>query len=437
MGVEEKLEELYNEVKTINEAMEDGVLKTHLGSEVRQVDGSHDYTQIDMDRKGKISARLYAKDENDDIVPIRVAEDGRFQLSEDIEVSDIDIGNVNLLNVADEEINPATEPTLSSLESKDFATETTLASLEGKDFATETTLASIDSDFDAPISSLLQATEPLDVSGAEIEASVDIQSQTLARLTSLLELDDGTGTYGEIQRRANSIRTSIENDEVGLATETTLDNIDTVLNSGEIDVDIASQTLTELGVQLDSVGGTSQTGADWTPLLQNLDVALSTLLQTSDLSFDGSNLQIDLAGLTYGTLEVEQQTPVGVENTGGAQIDPATETSLTAEQPRESRDRVFSNLEYGSDTVSTSGTSEALNGGTSLTIPNGAKLTIKAKSGNSAEVYVGDSTGVSLSTDGYPLSAGETVTLNVDDVSNVAIDVATDGEGVNWIVEST
>lgn len=93
----------------------------------------------------------------------------------------------------------------------------------------------------------------------------------------------------------------------------------------------------------------------------------------------------------------------------------------------------FSGLNYGHDTVATAGTAEALNGGTSLTVPKGAILKVKALSGNTDLVYVGDS-GVS-SANGYELNAGEEVRLKVDDVATVYIDVAVNGEGVCWIVE--
>lgn len=95
----------------------------------------------------------------------------------------------------------------------------------------------------------------------------------------------------------------------------------------------------------------------------------------------------------------------------------------------------WANIEHGQDTVATSGTAEALNGGTSLSVPDGATVEIAALPGNGGNVYVGDSD-VSAS-NGRVLSAGDPpVRLNVTDVSSVFIDVDTAGEGVSWTVET-
>lgn len=97
-------------------------------------------------------------------------------------------------------------------------------------------------------------------------------------------------------------------------------------------------------------------------------------------------------------------------------------------------DEVFDTVNYGSDTVSAAGTAEALNSGTSLSVPQGAELVVAAKEGNSGKVYVGDSS--VDSTSGFPLDPKDAVGLKIADVSSVYIDVETDGDGVNWIVEA-
>ena len=98
-------------------------------------------------------------------------------------------------------------------------------------------------------------------------------------------------------------------------------------------------------------------------------------------------------------------------------------------------DSRFIGLSYGQDTVTTAGSAEALNGGTSLTISTGTRLLIQGLSSNTDLVYVGDS-GVS-SSNGYELSAGQVVSLAIDDVATVYIDAAVNGEGVSWVVEVT
>jgi hypothetical protein len=100
-----------------------------------------------------------------------------------------------------------------------------------------------------------------------------------------------------------------------------------------------------------------------------------------------------------------------------------------------SRQGNWASVNHGQDLVSTSGTSVALNGGTSLSIPDGASLTVRADSGNGGNIYVGDSS-VS-SSDGFVLTSGDSVSVQVDDVSDINIDSDNDNEGVSWIVEST
>lgn len=97
------------------------------------------------------------------------------------------------------------------------------------------------------------------------------------------------------------------------------------------------------------------------------------------------------------------------------------------------KDKNFSTLQSGQDTVATSGTPEQLNGGNSLSVPDGAKLEIRALNGNSGNAYVGDSSVTTGS--GYELAPGQKTELRIDDVSSVYVDVATGGEGVSWIVE--
>lgn len=96
--------------------------------------------------------------------------------------------------------------------------------------------------------------------------------------------------------------------------------------------------------------------------------------------------------------------------------------------------RVFSSVNYGEQTVTTHGTAEALNGGTSLTVPRGAELLIYALDTNTGKIYVGDS-GVT-SSNGMPLDPKETMNVKINDVSTIYIDSDVDGEGVRWFVES-
>ena len=91
-------------------------------------------------------------------------------------------------------------------------------------------------------------------------------------------------------------------------------------------------------------------------------------------------------------------------------------------------------LTSGVETVAGAGTAEQLNGGASLTVGNGFAIVVKALDTNTNKVYVGNS-GVD-STNGYQLNPCEGVTLQMNDVNLIYIDVDTNGEGVSWIVEA-
>jgi len=91
-------------------------------------------------------------------------------------------------------------------------------------------------------------------------------------------------------------------------------------------------------------------------------------------------------------------------------------------------------LTSGVEVVTTGGTAEQLNGGTSLAVQNGYAVVVKALDTNTNKVYVGNS-GVG-SANGYQLNPCEGVTLQMNNVNLVYIDVDTDGEGVSWIVEA-
>lgn len=94
---------------------------------------------------------------------------------------------------------------------------------------------------------------------------------------------------------------------------------------------------------------------------------------------------------------------------------------------------VYNELEHGQDSVAAAGTAEALNGGMTVTTASGGEVALRADSDNAGSIYVGDSD--VDSSNGFVLGAGESVALNVADVSDVFIDADNVGEGVSWIVE--
>jgi hypothetical protein len=121
-----------------------------------------------------------------------------------------------------------------------------------------------------------------------------------------LEGDDGAGTYGEVYRRGNALRASLEADEVGLATESSLTSEQArevaTWSAGTLDVEQQSPVAVE-----DSSGG-------------QVDPATEGSLT--------SEQPREVSTWSAGTLSVEQQSPVGVEDSSGGQVDPASETTL-------------------------------------------------------------------------------------------------------------
>ena len=84
--------------------------------------------------------------------------------------------------------------------------------------------------------------------------------------------------------------------------------------------------------------------------------------------------------------------------------------------------------------VTVAGTGENLQ---AQAIPNGFAVAIKAKSGNTNSIWVGDSKANSENhAIAFELKAGEVMKLYITNVNLVWIDASVTGEGVNWVVET-
>lgn len=81
----------------------------------------------------------------------------------------------------------------------------------------------------------------------------------------------------------------------------------------------------------------------------------------------------------------------------------------------------------GQETVVAAGTAVPL----STTSTSILSVTVKALATNTGDIYVGGSTVAAAN--GYVLAAGELVSLDVDDLMDVYIDAAVNGEGVSFI----
>jgi len=86
-------------------------------------------------------------------------------------------------------------------------------------------------------------------------------------------------------------------------------------------------------------------------------------------------------------------------------------------------------LVNGAKDVTTAGTAEALASSQAV-----RSVVVRAKTANTGVVYVGDSSVAAAN--GFPLAADEAITLTVNDLAAVYLDVATSGEGVTYIAEA-
>lgn len=82
----------------------------------------------------------------------------------------------------------------------------------------------------------------------------------------------------------------------------------------------------------------------------------------------------------------------------------------------------------GSKTVATSGTGEAL--GASLATKS---IYIRAKGTNTGTVYVGDNTVDAVTNQQISLAANDSITISIDNRATVYVDVAVNGEGVDYL----
>jgi hypothetical protein len=179
-----------------------------------------------------------------------------------------------------------------------------------------------------------------DTNGSQVDPATE---GTLAgRLARELEADDGTGTYAGIERTGNSLQASMEAWNAG----TLLVQEDTPLNVSASTVSIQEATAldvsgatvpveqqTPVGIEADDDdGNTLAVNAETVGHSINDADGLVTYLARAlqDQSFD--QLRVDLQNNNAGTLAVEPQTPVAVENTAGNQVNPARKIHFPNQQ---------------------------------------------------------------------------------------------------------
>ena len=83
---------------------------------------------------------------------------------------------------------------------------------------------------------------------------------------------------------------------------------------------------------------------------------------------------------------------------------------------------------HNQKTVTTAGTEQRLSATSILC----SSIVVKALSTNTGLIYVGNSSSVA-STNGFVLSASESIAMDIDNVQDVWIDSSVNAEGVSWI----
>ena len=90
---------------------------------------------------------------------------------------------------------------------------------------------------------------------------------------------------------------------------------------------------------------------------------------------------------------------------------------------------IGSGLMSGQIIIDTAGTAER---GSAVSLPNG--VWVKALAGNTGKVYVGnDGAGDVTSSNGFELSQGNVILIQVSNLSDLWFDAATNGDGFCWI----
>jgi hypothetical protein len=241
---------------------------------------------------------------------------------------------------------------------------------QGSNISVDLAADSLSSPLDVSVSN-----GPLDVSASEVD--VDLSSQSLGQIATALELDDGTGTYGSVERTGAALNAHLAGQDSNISVELAADSL-----SGNLGVDLAAQSSGALDVSAATVSVEQQTpvklenssGTTIDPLSagdQPLDVSASTVTVQESTALDVSaaqvdvdiaaqsagdlsvalsseslsgNLDVDLANQSSGALDVsaatvsvqeasaldvsaatvpvEQQTPVKIKDSSGTTIDP-------------------------------------------------------------------------------------------------------------------
>lgn len=148
-----------------------------------------------------------------------------------------------------------------------------------------------------------------------------------------------------------------------------------------------------LNVSIDQTGNNNAVDVLTMPTITETNsAAIKTAVETIDNAISGSEMQVDV--ITMPTVTTTESVPTTIYN--------------------------------GKKTVTTAGTRVTLASSTTV-----KSVTIKALSTNTGFIYVGDTT--VASTNGFQLSAGETISMDIANLNTVNLDSSVSGESVTYI----
>lgn len=220
---------------------------------------------------------------------------------------------------------------------------------------------------------------------------------TVGTITNVVHVDDNAGSLtvdGTITANAGTnLNTS------ALALETTLQSVKTAVEIIDNFISGARGLVTE-----------------------DNSAAIKTAVELIDNAVSGAGFNITQVGGT------NIDTNSGNKSAGTQRVVIATDQpNLTT--PLNVLETAPTTIYNGKTTVTTAGTRVVLAASTTV-----KSVTIKALAANTGTIYVGDSS--VASTNGFQLAAGDTVSLDLNNLNTVNIDSSVNGEGVTYIANN-
>jgi hypothetical protein len=178
----------------------------------------------------------------------------------------------------------------------------------------------------ALVSDLLSGNLDVNLNGQNGEINVNLSSDSLA---GALDVDIAANSNGTLQVEQQS-PVKLEDGAGNTIDPLSAGDQPLDVSQSELDINLNSQSLSRVATALEATNGSSyqeigRTGDAVRAHLAGQDEEINVSLTNDSL---GANLDVDLSEVSAGTLTVEQQTPVQVEDSSGTSIDPATEQKL-------------------------------------------------------------------------------------------------------------